>query len=47
MMNKSRAAGDNQKGSERTRRARSHFDKEFVDKNVPEWSDLIARVERG
>jgi hypothetical protein len=41
-------AGGNQKGVGRTRRARLHFDEEFVDKKVPEWGDLIARVlERG
>ena len=37
-----------QKGVGGTRRARPHFDEEFVDKHVPEWSDLMARVlERG
>jgi len=41
-------AGENQKGVGRTRRARPHLDEEFVDKKVPEWSDIIARVlERG
>lgn len=37
-------AGGNHKGVGRTRRARPHFDEEFVDKKVPEWGDLIARV---
>jgi hypothetical protein len=37
-------AGRNQSGAARTRRARPHFDEEFVDRYVPEWSDLIARV---
>ena len=41
-------AGGNQKAAAGTRRARPHFDEAFVDKHVPEWSDLIARVlERG
>jgi hypothetical protein len=41
-------AGGNQQGVGRTRRARPHFDEEFVDKKVPEWGDIIARVlERG
>jgi hypothetical protein len=41
-------AGGNQKGVGRTRRARPRFDEELVDKKVPEWGDLIARVlERG
>jgi hypothetical protein len=41
-------AGSNLKGVGRTPRARPHFDEEFVEKYVPEWSDLIARaLERG
>ena len=41
-------AGGNQKGVGGTRRARPHFGEEFVEKHVPEWSDLIAHaVERG
>ena len=41
-------AGGNLKGVGRTPRARPHFDEEFVEKYVPEWSDLIARaLERG
>ncbi len=40
--------GGKKKGAAGTRYARSHFDEEFVDKHVPEWSDLIMRVlERG
>lgn len=37
-------AGGNQKGVGRTRRAGPHFDEEFVDKKVPEWGGIIARV---
>lgn len=33
-----------QEGVAGTRRARPPFDQAFVDKYVPEWSDLIARV---
>jgi len=41
-------AGGNQQGVGGTRRARPHFGEEFMDKHVPEWNDLIARVvERG
>ena len=41
-------ARGNQKVAAGTRRARPHFDEKFVDKQVPEWSDLIARaLERG
>ena len=36
--------GGNQRGVGRTRRARPHFDEEFVDRYVPEWSDVIARM---
>ena len=37
-------ARGSQKGVGGTRRARPHFDEEFVDKYVPEWRNLIARV---
>lgn len=41
-------ARGNRKGPGGKRRARPRFDEEFVDKHVPEWNDLIARVlERG
>jgi hypothetical protein len=41
-------AGGKQKVAAASRRARPHFDRAFVDKHVPEWGDLIARVlERG
>ncbi len=41
-------AGGNLKGVGRTPRARPHFDDEFLEKDVPEWSGLIARaLERG
>ena len=47
-MPRSPKPGGDRKGVGRTRRARPRFDEEFVDKRVPEWGDIIARVlERG
>lgn len=37
-------AGGKQRVASGPRRARPHFGEEFVDKHLPEWSDLIARA---